>query len=269
MSKIFGFGEHVKGYDIPVLNEREIRAAAGILFLFSIISFMNVILRGNFFPIKVFIVAFLIDFLIRLFVNPRFSPSLILGRLFVKNQDVEYVSAAPKKFAWYIGLFLVTYMMIVLVIFNYVGIINFLFCLFCLTFLFFESALGICLGCLFYSKVLKKDLELCAGGVCEVKKKEKIQKVSWIQTTVLIAFIIIIVLIASSSLLLHGVRAFTQYSSSTSSSQSYSSGSGSQQGVFNANSSLDSSQPSGCVVPQWAVDIGHEELYKEHHNCTE
>ena len=32
MSKVIKFGEDVKGYDIPVLNEREIRAAAGIFF---------------------------------------------------------------------------------------------------------------------------------------------------------------------------------------------------------------------------------------------
>jgi hypothetical protein len=30
---LFSFGEKVHGYDIPVFNEREIRAAAGILFL--------------------------------------------------------------------------------------------------------------------------------------------------------------------------------------------------------------------------------------------
>ena len=29
------FGENVQGYDIPVLNEREVRAGAGILFFFS------------------------------------------------------------------------------------------------------------------------------------------------------------------------------------------------------------------------------------------
>ena len=38
MSKIVQFGENVEGYNIPVLNEREIRAAAGILFLFMFIS---------------------------------------------------------------------------------------------------------------------------------------------------------------------------------------------------------------------------------------
>ena len=37
MSKIFQFGEKVEGYNIPVLNEREIRAGAGILFLIMFI----------------------------------------------------------------------------------------------------------------------------------------------------------------------------------------------------------------------------------------
>ena len=30
------FGEVVEGYNIPVLNERDIRASAGILFLFML-----------------------------------------------------------------------------------------------------------------------------------------------------------------------------------------------------------------------------------------
>ena len=32
-NKIIKFGEDVDGYNIPVLNEREVRAAAGLLFL--------------------------------------------------------------------------------------------------------------------------------------------------------------------------------------------------------------------------------------------
>ncbi len=36
MSKTIQFGEIVEGYNIPVLNEREVRASAGILFLFKI-----------------------------------------------------------------------------------------------------------------------------------------------------------------------------------------------------------------------------------------
>ena len=33
MRTIFEFGETIKGYDIPVLNERAVRASAGIRFL--------------------------------------------------------------------------------------------------------------------------------------------------------------------------------------------------------------------------------------------
>jgi hypothetical protein len=37
LNKIIKFGEDVAGYNIPVLNEREIRAAAGILFLINVV----------------------------------------------------------------------------------------------------------------------------------------------------------------------------------------------------------------------------------------
>ncbi len=38
MNNIIKFGEDEEGYDIPVLNEREIRATAGILLLMMFIS---------------------------------------------------------------------------------------------------------------------------------------------------------------------------------------------------------------------------------------
>jgi len=42
------FGKTVEGYSIPVLNEREIRAAAGILFLFVFMAIQRVIYTGDF-----------------------------------------------------------------------------------------------------------------------------------------------------------------------------------------------------------------------------
>src|ERR1044072_533296 len=90
MNKLIQFGEEVDGYDIPVLNEREIRAAAGILFLATYTSLMFILFDGNFIPIKYVIVFFLLDLLIRVFINPRFSPMMILGRLMVRNQTPEY-----------------------------------------------------------------------------------------------------------------------------------------------------------------------------------
>lgn len=93
MKKVFKFGEDVEGYEIPVMNEREIRAAAGILFLATFLSLMFIVFKGNFVPIKYIITLFLTDFLIRVFINPRFSPTLILGRLIVRNETPEYVGA--------------------------------------------------------------------------------------------------------------------------------------------------------------------------------
>jgi hypothetical protein len=107
MNKIIQFGEKVEGYDIPVLNEREIRASAGLFFLAVFTSLMVIIFQGNFLPVKYVITIFFADFIIRVLVNPRYSPSLIIGRLIVGNQVPEYVGARQKKFAWVIGLVLI------------------------------------------------------------------------------------------------------------------------------------------------------------------
>jgi hypothetical protein len=93
-----GFGENIKGFEVPVLNEREVRAAAGILFLFAGIVFMNALLLGNFNPLRVFVTIFMIDFIIRM-INPKYSPTLILGRLAVINQMPEFAGAPQKKFS--------------------------------------------------------------------------------------------------------------------------------------------------------------------------
>src|SRR6185295_17825419 len=118
MSRTIQFGEDVAGYEIRVLNEREIRAAAGILFLATFLSLMFIIFKNNFLPIKYVLTVFLTDFIIRVFVNPRFSPTLIIGRLIVHNQLPEYVGARQKKFAWTIGVVLSAIMFIFIVILN-------------------------------------------------------------------------------------------------------------------------------------------------------
>lgn len=85
MSEVFQFGDQVDDYVVRVLNERAVRASAGILFFLAIISFMNAWLTGNFQPTRVFVVAFLIDFTIRIFINPRYAPTLILGQWIVRK----------------------------------------------------------------------------------------------------------------------------------------------------------------------------------------
>ncbi|HNU81785.1 MAG TPA: DUF4395 domain-containing protein [bacterium] len=188
MHKIFQFGEKMEAYQVPVLNEREARAAAGILFLFAMISLSNVLLAGNFTFIKIFIIAFTVEFLIRVFVNPKYAPVMILGRLAVSGQKPEYTGAPQKRFAWSLGLGLALIMVASLIL----NIIPFTFscliCFICVILLFLESAFGICVGCKLYNLLTGNKAQLCPGGVCEARKKEDIQKVNYWQILVLLVF---------------------------------------------------------------------------------
>ena len=193
MKKIIQFGENVKGYNIPVLNEREVRAAAGILFLFMFISIQKAA-SGNFTLLKYAVIIFLTDFIIRVFINPNYSPTLIIGRLFVRNQVPEYVGAQQKRFAWIIGIILAVTMFVLIVILNSFSPITGIICFICLIFLFFESVFGICIGCIFYRWFYKKKAQYCSGEICEVKDKHDIQKTSKTQLLIVLTFLIYIVL---------------------------------------------------------------------------
>jgi hypothetical protein len=196
MKRVSQFGETVDGYNIPVLNEREIRASAGILFFFTFLSLLFILFKGNFLLIKYVITIFMTDFIIRVFINPKFAPILIISRMIVSRQNPEYVGAAQKKFAWIIGVVLSASMFTLMVIINSYSIITGLICLICLAFLFFESAFGICLGCLFYNLVYKEKAQHCPGEICEVKNKHDIQKTSLFQILIVLAMIGFVVLLA-------------------------------------------------------------------------
>jgi len=189
MKNILQFGENVPGYNIPVLNEREIRAAAGIMFLVIYTALMLIIFNGDFRMIKYVIAVFFIDFSIRVFINPKFAPSLIIGRLIVSNQVPEYVGAQQKKFAWAIGVFLSASMFVLLIVMNATGPFTGLTCFLCLIFLFFEAAFGICLACKVYRLVYGEKAQYCPGEVCEVKSRHPIQKTSGAQLAVVFAFV--------------------------------------------------------------------------------
>ena len=188
------FGETVQGYNIPVLNEREVRASAGILFMMLMISVMTAIQKQNFILLKYFILIFLVDFIVRLLLSPKYAPTLIIGRMFVSRQNPEYVGAAQKKFAWIIGLSLAIIMFVLSILMNTFSPITGIICLICTIFLLFESAFGICLGCLVYRWIKKEKAQYCPGEICEIKSKQDIQKISGLQILIVICFIALIIL---------------------------------------------------------------------------
>ena len=169
MSQIFSFGEKIPEYDFKVINERDARASAGIMFLLGLISLFSLFMFRTLFYAEVFSITFILEFVIRIFVNPKYAPYMILGSLIVSNQEPDWVEAKPKKFAWILRLLLGA-VMAYFILFNIMTPARLLTCVICLILLYLESVFGICLGCMLYHK-LNISLEKCPGGVCEVANK--------------------------------------------------------------------------------------------------
>lgn len=247
MTSIFQFGEHHPGYPVRVINEREARAGAGILFFLALIAFMNAWLSGDFAPTKLVVSGFFADFFIRVLVNPRYSPSLVLGRIAVRNQIPEYVGAPQKRFAWGIGLALATLMLYLVVFNNIRGPVNMLVCALCLLLLFFETAFGICIGCKLYNLFNKEQAQLCPGGVCEVKDRQPIQFVSGAQYAALAVFLVGLSLAAS----MMPQPAATPAAAADGAPAP----------------ARSAAEEERCRVPEFAKKIGHEEKWKLHNGC--
>ena len=189
--EFFAYGEKVEGYDVRVMNEREARAAAGILFAFGLISLTNAVMLSNGIVTKFFISFFTFDFFLRI-TKPEYSPSLLLGRFFVQNQTPEYVGATQKRFAWSLGFLLALPMFYLLVIHWQPNPMKVFICIICLLLLFAESAFSICVGCKLYNIILKSAPSHCPGGVCEIRKKEKIQTFNAAQKFIVVLTFLVI-----------------------------------------------------------------------------
>jgi len=243
---LFNFGEKIDEYDFKVINEREARASAGIMFLLGLISLFTFFSTNNLFWAELFSITFIFEFLIRTIINPRYAPYMILGSLFVYNQKPEWVEAKPKHFAWILGAIL-GLIMAYFIIFNILAPIRFLTCILCLILLFLESAFGICLGCLIYKK-FNVTLNKCPGDICEIDEKRKISSTSIILLTVFIALFVL-----AFSLL-------KQYKYNTADTPSIQ--------VQQTEKLSPLKNKEDCTPPQWAIDIGHRDMWLKHHGCT-
>lgn len=175
---IFSFGEYIDGKPYKVLDERTMRASAGIMLLTGSIATINgfVLHRYEVIP---YVMGFLvINFLIGLFINPKFSPTVLIARVFVRKQTKIPIGAVQKKFAWSIGLLLSsTIFVLSLFLINDSSLFHTVcpLCLLCLLMLYLETAFAICVGCRVYDlfiklKILPKPKERpnCMGDSCAV-----------------------------------------------------------------------------------------------------
>jgi len=166
---------HGKSAPYPVVNERAIRAGAGMMFALGLFAFFQAFYLQEFLFIKIFVVLFFVDFFMKVIVGTKFSPISQLANIIVRKQAPEYVGAVQKRFAWSIGLVLSGTMLVLLFGFGIQGLPNLLICGVCLVFMFMESAFGICVGCKMYSGLLSAGIlptpeykPACPGNVCAI-----------------------------------------------------------------------------------------------------
>lgn len=159
-------GRRVPGYAVPVVDERAVRAAAGLLFLGGAISWGLAAHTGSQQPLQPFGMLFMIDMLLRVLVGDAWSPSLVLGRLIVSRQRPEWVGAPQKAFAWWLGFGLALVSCAAMGVLQAPHWLTLALCGLCLSLLFVETAFGICIGCRLQSVLGRRAPQHCPGDSC-------------------------------------------------------------------------------------------------------
>ncbi len=179
-NSLFHFGEIIpdlvikgKSITVPVFNDREVRATAGVMLFVAVIAFVNAYFKRNFSYLNFAIITFFIEFFLKVVISPNIAPYSILGKWIVRKQTPDYVSAHQKRFAWSIGLAMSFSMIFIGVIFKIRGILPLSMCSICMLFMWLETSFGICAGCHIYLWFVKvgiiksPDKEMvCSGGSC-------------------------------------------------------------------------------------------------------
>jgi hypothetical protein len=160
----------------PVVNERAVRATAGLMLIAAVVAFSLAYFMNYFLPLKIITPIFLVDFTARVFTGvDRFSPFGMLGTMLVRNQKPEWVGAAQKRFAWTIGIAVALFMTVITNM-NITGVLPLSFCMMCISLMWMEATLGVCVGCVIYKWFVKHGVmkspeyyPACPGGVCDSK----------------------------------------------------------------------------------------------------
>lgn len=175
------YGQYVPGLVVDgrelsagVFNEHEVRTAAGITMLVGAVAFCYAYFEHKYIGLQTVASFFFVEFLLRVTFGIRYSPVGIVSQFLVRHHPAQWVSAKPKRFAWSIGLGIAFAMTII----TNSGVRGWLprsMCLLCLSMMWLESAMGLCVGCKVYGLLMRRgwvqpdeEIELCADGSCAV-----------------------------------------------------------------------------------------------------
>jgi len=120
-----------------------------------------------------------IDQIVTTFFFVEFSPVGVFVRA-ISHLPPQWVSAKSKRFAWTLGLVLSFAMMIIANV-GIRGALPMTICLLCLTLMWLESVLGLCLGCETHAWLVRRGwvarneaYEICASGACSIDEARRL-----------------------------------------------------------------------------------------------
>jgi hypothetical protein len=175
------FGQRISGLtangtelQAAVFDENQVRAAAGLTMVLGAVAFAFAYFDAQYIPLQLVSTLFFLEFLTRLTLGIRYSPMGVIARAMTLRQAPEWVSAKPKRFAWTLGLGM-AFSMMVITNSGVRGTLPRTICAICLTLMWMESVLGVCLGCKIHALLVRRGLatkdtafEICAHGECEL-----------------------------------------------------------------------------------------------------
>jgi hypothetical protein len=174
------FGQRISGLapdgsalQAPVFDENQVRAAAGLTLVIGAVAFSYAYFAQDYVPLQIVTVVFFSEFLARLTLGLRYSPIGLVAGVLTRSHPPDWVSAKPKRFAWTLGLGM-SFAMVLITNSGIRGTLPRTICLICLTLMWMESTLGVCLGCRIHALLVRhgwmsKDpaFEICAQGACK------------------------------------------------------------------------------------------------------
>lgn len=170
------------------MNETEIRISTGITLVLGLFSLFLVLFKAEYDIPFILVSTIVFDFLIKVFIDPKYSLFGAIVRPLIKNKKTLWVGAVQKRFAWSIGIFLSTFVIYCLLLLGKyitpmegpqfiavtaifemtkVNIVNgalivvpmnpaVIACVLCIIFMWSESVVGYCVGCSIYAWLVRK-----------------------------------------------------------------------------------------------------------------
>jgi hypothetical protein len=175
------FGQHISGrtaggaeLQAAVVDENQVRAAAGLTMVLGSVGFSFAYFNHEYILLQAVSTLFFVEFLTRLTVGLGHSPMGVIARAMTFRGVPDWVSAKPKRFAWKLGLGM-GFSMMIITNSGIRGMLPRTICAICLTLMWMESVLGLCLGCKIHALMVRRGwatkdpaFEICAHGECKL-----------------------------------------------------------------------------------------------------